>query len=79
MEEPENRVAKPQPLPADSDPIDREPFDGLFKIDVVSAQRGFSDPKTEDESHSGFASLSTQLRRYFTKHLNPADSPDACR
>jgi len=76
-EEPENGVAKPQPLPTDSEPMDREPFDGLFKIDVISAQRGFSDPKTEDESHSGFASLSTQLRRYFTKHLNPADSPDA--
>lgn len=76
-EEPENGVAKPQPLSIDSEPMDREPFDGLFKIDVISAQRGFSDPKTEDESHSGFASLSTQLRRYFTKHLNPADSPDA--
>ena len=76
-EEPENGVAKPQPLSIDSASMDREPFDGLFKIDVISAQRGFSDPKTEDESHSGFASLSTQLRRYFTKHLNPADSPDA--
>ncbi len=76
-EEPENGVATPQPLLNDSEPMDREPFDGLFKIDVISAQRGFSDPKTEDESHSGFASLSTQLRRYFTKHLNPADSPDA--
>jgi len=76
-EEPENGVAKPQPLTTDSEPMDREPFDGLFKIDIISAQRGFSDPKTEDESHSGFASLSTQLRRYFTKHLNPEDSPDA--
>jgi len=76
-EEPENGVAKPQPLSIDSEPMDREPFDGLFKIDVISAQRGFSDPKTEDESHSGFASLSTQLRRYFKKHLNPEESPDA--
>ncbi len=75
--EPTNGTAKPQPLPADTEPMDREPFDGLFKIDVISAQRGFSDPKTEDESHSGFASLSTQLRQYFTKHLDPSDSPDA--
>ncbi len=75
--EPTNGTAKPQPLPADSEPMVRKPFDGLFKIDVISAQRGFSDPKTEDESHSGFASLSTQLRQYFTKHLNPSDSPDA--
>jgi predicted ATP-dependent endonuclease of OLD family len=71
----EKGVAKPQPLPADSEPMDMQRFDGLLKIDVISAQRGFSDPKTEDESHSGFASLSTQLRQYFTKHLNPSDSP----
>ncbi len=76
-EEPTNGTAKPQPLPAGSEPMDRDPFDGLFKIDVISAQRGFSDPHTDDESQSTFASLSSQLRQYFTKHLNPSDSPDA--
>jgi len=75
--EPENGTAKPQPLPADSEPMDREPFDGLFKIDVIPAHRGFSDPNTEDDSHSGFASLSKQLRQYFSKHLNPSESPDS--
>jgi predicted ATP-dependent endonuclease of OLD family len=75
--DPENDLAKPQPITANSEPFDGEPFDGLFKIDVISAQRGFSDPKTEDESHNGFASLSTQLRQYFTKHLDPSESPDA--
>ena len=74
--EPDNSVAKPQLLPADSEPMDKEPFEGLFKIDVISAQRGFSDPKTEDDSHSSFSSLSTQLRQYFTKHLDPSESPD---
>jgi len=74
--DPENGVAKPQQLPADSEPMDREPFDNLFKINVISAQRGFSDPKTEDDSHSGFASLSTQLRQYFSRHLDPSESPD---
>lgn len=73
---PENDIAKPQTLPADSDPLKVDPFDGLFKIDVITAQRGFSDPKTEDESHSGFASLSTQLRQYFLKHLDPTNAPD---
>ena len=70
-------IAKPQPLPPDIDPLNKDPFDDLIKIDVITAQRGFSDPKTEDESHSGFASLSTQLRRYFSKHLNPSENPDA--
>jgi len=74
---PEKGVAKPQPLPADSDLLKRDPFEGLIKIDVITAQRGFSDPKTEEDTHRGFASLSTQLRRYFSKHLNPSDAPDA--
>ncbi len=76
-QDPENGVAKPQSLPTDSDPLKKEPFDGLFKIDVITAQRGFSDPKTEDDSYGGFASLSTQLQRYFSKHLNPSEAPDA--
>ena len=75
-QDPVQGVAKPQPLPPDSDPLKNDPFEGLIKIDVITAQRGFSDPKTEDESHSGFASLSTQLRRYFSKHLDPSEAPD---
>ena len=75
--DPVQGIARPQSIPSDSDPLDKDPFDGLIKIDVITAQRGFSDPKTEDESYSGFASLSTQLRRYFSKHLNPSEAPDA--
>ncbi len=75
-QDPEKGIAKPQALPADSEPLKQEPFEGLFKIDVITAQRGFSDPKTEDDSHSGFTSLSTQLRRYFLKHLDPSDASD---
>ena len=70
-------IANPQPVPTDTDPLNKDPFADLIKIDVITAQRGFSDPKTEDESHSGFANLSTQLRRYFSKHLNPSEAPDA--
>ena len=75
--DPVRGIARPQPIPSDIDPLTKDPFDDLIKIDVITAQRGFSDPKTELESHSGFASLSTQLRRYFSKHLNPSENPDA--
>lgn len=64
---------KPQDLPENSDPIDGEPFDGLFKIDIINAQRGFSDPSSTE---GGDSRLSTQLRSYFDKHLNPSDLPD---
>lgn len=76
-QDPENGLAKPQLLTADSEPLEGDPLDGLFKIDVITAQRGFSDPKTEEESQTGFSSLSTQLRRYFSKHLDPLEAPDA--
>ncbi|MCY4427621.1 MAG: AAA family ATPase [Halieaceae bacterium] len=75
--DPVQGIARPQSLPPDGDPLENEPFDNLIKIDVITAQRGFSDPKTEDERHTGFSSLSTQLRGYFSKHLNPSEAPDA--
>ena len=71
--EPVQGIARPQSLPPNSDPLKQDQFDGLIKIDIIPAHRGFSDPKTE----SGFASLSTQLRSYFTKHLNPSEAPEA--
>ncbi len=74
--DPVQGVATPQPLPQGSVPLNRNPFEGLIKVDVITAQRGFSDPKTEDGSRSGFASLSTQLRRYYSMHLDPSEMPD---
>ena len=67
---------KPQNLPVDSEPIDGEPFDGLFKIDIINAQRGFSDPNATESGSDYDRRLSTQLRMYFDKHLNPSELPD---
>lgn len=53
-----------------------DPFDGLIKIDIINAQRGFSDPGTEDGS-SRDRRLSAQLGEYFKKHLNPSELPEA--
>jgi len=75
--EPTNGFANPQSLAIDTEPLEKLPFDGLIKIDIIHAQRGFSDPKTDDDSHTGFDSLSKQLRKYYNKHLDPSDSPDA--
>ena len=77
LEEPEEGVAKPQSLPFGGDQLVMDPFEGLIKIDTISAQRGFSDPKSEDESYRSAATLSAQLRSYFSQHLNPSEAPDA--
>ena len=69
-------VAQPQEIIDTEFDMDKEPFEGLFKVDVISAQRGFSDPKTEDDNAVGFSSLSSQLRSYFSKHLDPTKAPE---
>ncbi len=75
--EPENGVAKPQSLPENATPLEIDPFSGLFKIDVINAQRGFSDAKSSDSliSTNNAITLSAQLRAYFDKHLNPTELP----
>tara|TARA_R110002110_G_C13469307_1_gene719836 strand:- start:4128 stop:6350 length:2223 start_codon:yes stop_codon:yes gene_type:complete len=51
--------------------LDMEPFDGLFKVDIINAQRVFSDSNATEAG----CSLSTQLRSYYEAHLNPSDNP----
>lgn len=68
--------ATPQSLPVNSEPIAGDPFDGLFKIDIISAQRGFSDPSSSEDGVRNDRRLSAQLRTYFEKHLNPSEIPD---
>lgn len=67
----------PQNLPESSVPIAGDPFKGLFKIDIIHAQRGFSDPNSTEEGSKGDRPLSAQLKKYFEKHLNPSELPDS--
>lgn len=67
-------VAQPQLLQDNALPLTGQPFDGLIKVDIVNAQRGFTDAKSPN---SGFETLSAQLRKYYDNHLTPFDSPTA--
>jgi len=77
LEDPENGVAQPQVLSENAFPISQKPFDGLFKVDVINAQRGFSDVNSSDVHSAGIASLSSQFRSYYDNHLNPSELPEA--
>ncbi len=55
--------------------LDQNPLDGLIKIDMIAAQRGFSDPDTDDEVDQYSSSLSAQLRGYYDRHLDPEKNP----
>jgi len=72
----------PQVLPDDSEPLpSNNPFTGLMLIHKIDADRGLSSSDTKldgDEESPQYirSSLSSQLRVYYDKHLNPEKSPD---
>ena len=67
----------PQSIPEGSEPIENFPFYNILKIDVISAQRGFSDPGSDGNDVDDNRRLSTQLQKYFEKHLDPREHPEA--
>ncbi|MDH4983829.1 AAA family ATPase [Hyphomicrobium sp. D-2] len=79
--DPEHGKARPQAL-NDSDPVDGDPFQGLIRIDEISAQRGFGAAGEENDDGelltvSDSRKLSAQLRQYYARHLDPYENPDA--
>lgn len=79
-------IAAPQVLPADSEPIDGHPFEGLICVDEINAQRGFSDVRDTNKTAEGAGDersekgdkrkLSEQLRSYYAAHLDPSEAPE---
>jgi len=67
----------PQEITDDYQPLNSYPFHGLFKVDMIEAQRGFSDPNSSHgNSNKSDSKLSTQLNTYYSRHLNPTELPD---
>lgn len=64
----------PQKLTSTNIPLDSEAFSGLIKVDIINAQRGFSGTNPE-EVETNIKNLSSQLRTYYDKHLNPSVNP----
>lgn len=56
--------------------IDGNPLNGLIKIHTINAQRGFSDANSDNTESNNSKSLSSQLRSYYDKHLNPSIEPN---
>lgn len=72
--DPEKRNEK-QELAENNIPIDGDVLKGLIKIDIINAQRGFSDANSETADSNSTRNLSSQLRTYYDKHLNPTLEP----
>ncbi len=68
------RPNEKQELAANNIAVDGDVLKGLIKIDVINAQRGFSDANSELTDNS--KNLSSQLRKYYNEHLDPELEPN---
>lgn len=64
-----------QKLSATNTALEIDAFNGLIKVDIINAQRGFSDINADTNESSNPKNLSSQLRNYYDKHLNPSVNP----
>lgn len=73
-----DNVACPQETPYSTDPLDFDPFKKIIRVDIISAQRWLDDSEVDDnESNAGGNLLSTQLRDYYDRQLDPERKPSS--
>lgn len=65
----------PQPTPFEMECFTDNPLKGIIKVDMIDAQRGFTDPDNSDSNERAKKQLSEQMRSYYDKHLDPEKSP----
>ena len=70
-----DKVDEIQSLSETNIAIEGDVLKGLIKVDIINAQRGFSDANTDNGENSSSRNLSAQLRTYYDKHLNPTVEP----
>ncbi|MDU8361055.1 AAA family ATPase [Pseudomonas syringae group sp. J309-1] len=74
------RMAQRQQLSLTALPLESNPLSGLIRVHEINAQRGFGDHSDDNQGDnnrpSGARKLSEQLRAYYSRHLDPGDSPD---
>lgn len=70
-----NEINTIQNLSDNNIPLEGDALKGLIKIDIINAQRGFSDVNSEHTDIHNHRNLSSQLRTYYDKHLNPSLDP----
>ncbi|MDH1265988.1 AAA family ATPase [Pseudomonas sp. GD03944] len=74
------RMAQMQKLSPTALPLENNPLSGLIRVHEINAQRGFGDHSDSNQGDNvgpnGARKLSEQLRSYYSRHLDPGDSPD---
>lgn len=74
-----NRVSEevPQETVFEMECLSDNPLKGIVRINMISAQRGFSDTDKTEHSEVERTSLSSQIRGYYDKYLDPEKMPSA--
>lgn len=64
-----------QPTVFEMECLTENPLKGIIRVDIINAQRGFSDPDNPSGGDKIRQQLSTQMRSYYDKHLDPEKTP----
>lgn len=70
-----NGIALPQDTPYSNSPLEFDPFKKLIRVDIISAQRWLEDSGDSDNETGESNLLSTQLREYYDRQLDPEHQP----
>ena len=75
--DPGKYAGPPQDVAGHAVPVEGDPLSGLIRIDEIRAQRGLSDATVEGgrEAARRGQGLSSQLRSYYERHLDPETAP----
>ena len=70
-----SEIDPPQVTTFEMECLTDNPLKDIIKIDMIDAQRGFSDPDSSNGGERERKQLSTQMRNYYDKHLDPEKTP----
>ena len=65
----------PQETVFEMECLSNNPLKDIIRINMISAQRGFTDTDKKDFTDTEKKSLSSQIRGYYDKHLDPEKTP----
>lgn len=65
----------PQEIDFEMECLSDNPLKGIIRVDMISAQRGLSDPDKNVGNGIDHTKLSSQIRGYYDKHLDPEKAP----
>lgn len=77
LDEAKEEQGNPQETPFEMECFIDNPLKKIIKVDMIDAQRGFTDPDNTDGTIRSKQQLFEQMRDYYEKHLDPEKLPSS--